>query len=75
MEVIPGGQPDKTGGKLSIDTLDSTLHARRERQGTAMATQGEVRNEERVTHPTTPLQVKSANFRQRMTLWIGTQRI
>jgi len=24
MEVIPGGQPDAAGRKLSIDTLDST---------------------------------------------------
>jgi hypothetical protein len=51
MEVIPGGQPDTTGGKLSIDTLDSTPPPRREPQGTVMATQDEVRNGERVTPP------------------------
>jgi len=49
MEVIPGGQPDTTGGKLSIDTLDSTPPSRRGPQGTVIATQDEVRNEERVT--------------------------
>ena len=67
MEVIPGGQPDITDGKLYIDTLDSTRSPRRETQGTDIATQDEVRNEESLT-PTTPLEGNSAKCRQRMTL-------
>ena len=51
MKVIRGGQQDTTGGKLPIDTLDSTSPPRREPQGTDIATQDEVRNEERVTPP------------------------
>ena len=49
MEVIPGGQPDTTVGKLSIDTLDSTPPPRQEPQGTDIATQDGLRNEQRVT--------------------------
>ena len=52
---MPGGQPDTTSGKLSIDTLDNTPPPRREPQGTDIATQDEVRNEKTVT-PTTPLE-------------------
>ena len=51
MEVIPGGQPDTTGGKLSIDTLDSTPPPRREPQASDIATQDEVRNKGGVTPP------------------------